>query len=46
MLYKGTLDIGHGEAIPVIFRIEGCRIFVAIAGEPSYADTLITSVKL
>lgn len=44
-LYKGSLDTGKGKTIPVLVRIEGNRIFAAISGQESYAQTLITSIS-
>ena len=44
-LYEGSLDIGEGKSIPVLVRIEGNRIFVAVSGQKSYAETLITSIS-
>ncbi len=43
-LYKGTVDAGDGLTIPVMFRIDGNRIFAAMAGKESYAQSLLTSV--
>lgn len=45
MLYKRSLDINRSKAIPVLVRINGNRIFAAVAGQESYAETLITSVN-
>lgn len=44
-LYKRSWDIDDGEAIPILIRIEGNCIFAAVAGQESYAETLITSVN-
>jgi len=44
-LYQGTLPT-KGEAIPVLVRIESNRIFAAISGQQSYAETLIKSIKM
>ena len=44
-LYKRSWDTDAGEAIPVLVRIEGNYIFAAVAGQESYAETLITSVN-
>jgi len=44
-IYKGSGDIGSGEAVPVLVRIEGNQIFIALAGQESYAETLITSIN-
>ncbi|TRZ48244.1 MAG: hypothetical protein D4S01_10660 [Dehalococcoidia bacterium] len=43
-IYKGLWDSGGG-AIPVLVRIEGNCIFAAVAGQESYAETLITSTN-
>jgi len=43
--YKGFLDTDGDKAIPVLVRIEGNCIFIAISGQESYAQTLITSVN-
>ncbi|MFC1902900.1 hypothetical protein ACFLX4_02395 [Chloroflexota bacterium] len=43
-VYKGSQEIG-GEAIPVLVRIEGNRIFAAVSGQDSYAETLITGIN-
>jgi len=45
-LYKGSWDIDDGKAIPVLVRIEGNHIFAAVAGQESYAETLIKSVQV
>ncbi len=44
-LYKGSFDAGNGKIIPIILRVEGNRMFAAISGEESYAETLIASIK-
>jgi len=44
-IYKGSWGNNGGEAIPILVRIEGNRIFAAISGQESYAETLITSVN-
>jgi len=44
-LYRGTWDIGQGDSIPVLVRIEGNYICAAISGQESYAETLIISDK-
>lgn len=43
--HKGSLDAGNGKTIPILVRIEGNRIFAAISGQESYAQTLIISVS-
>lgn len=43
-LYKGLWG-SDGGAIPVLVRIEGNCIFAAVAGQESYAETLITSIN-
>ena len=40
-IYKGSRNIG-GEAVPVLLRIEGNRLFAAASRQLSYAETLIT----
>ena len=44
-LYRGTWDIGEGDSILVLVRIEGNYVFAAVSGQESYAETLITSIK-
>ena len=44
-LYDVSFDVGNGEVIPVLLRIEGNRIFAATSGQKSYAEKLITSVS-
>lgn len=43
-IYKGAWDTESGT-VPVLVRIEGNRIFAAVAGQESYAETLITSIN-
>ena len=43
-VYKGFLD-EHAQKIPMLIRIEDNRIFLALSGQESYAQTLITSIK-
>lgn len=45
-LYHRSLGNPEAETIPVLVRIEGNRIFVAISGKESYAQTLITGINL
>jgi len=42
--YEGSFDAGNTEIIPVLVRIEGNRIFVAVSGKEAYTKMLITSV--
>ena len=44
-LYKGSLDAGNDNTIPVLISIEGNRIYAAVSGQESYAQKLITSVN-
>jgi len=44
-LYEGSWATNAGEALPVLVRIEDNYIFAALAGQQSYAETLITSVN-
>ena len=44
-IYKGFLDTDDNKAIPVLVRLEGNYIFIAISGQESYAQTLITGVN-
>jgi hypothetical protein len=41
-IYKGDLDRYVGEAIPALVWIKGNRVFAAIAGQESYAQSLIS----
>ncbi|MFC1977923.1 hypothetical protein ACFLWS_06650 [Chloroflexota bacterium] len=42
-LYKGSLDVNNGKDIPILIRVDGNRIYVAISGQESYAQTTITN---
>ncbi|MFC2056940.1 hypothetical protein ACFLTO_05180 [Chloroflexota bacterium] len=42
-LYKGTLDVNNGKEIPVLIMVDGNRIYVAVSGQESYAQTTITN---
>jgi len=44
-LFQGSLTIEDGKSVPILVRVEGNRVFFAVAGKESYAQTLITSVK-
>lgn len=44
-LYQRSFDTQGGQAIPVLVRIEGNRVFAAVSGKESYAQTLITSIS-
>ena len=43
-IFRGSWETEDG-AIPVLVRIEGNRIFAAVAGQESYAETLIASTN-
>ena len=43
-IYRGSWNI-DGQAVPLLVRIDGNRIFAAIAHQQEYAETLITCVK-
>ena len=43
-LYKGSLDVGNGNGIPVLIRVEGNRIYATVSGQESYAWTIITNI--
>ena len=43
-IYRGSWQTDDG-AIPVLVRIEGNRIFAAVAGLESYAEALITNIN-
>ena len=45
-LYKRTLDANDRKAVPLLVRIEGNNIFVAVSGQESYAETLMGSVQV
>ena len=45
-IYKGYLDTGNGKAMPIMLRVEDNRVFAAVSGKESYAETLITNVKV
>ncbi|MFC2066345.1 hypothetical protein ACFLUO_04705 [Chloroflexota bacterium] len=42
-LYKGSLDAGSGNTVPILIRIEGNRIYATVSGQESYAWALITN---
>jgi len=44
-IYKGSADIDNGKAITILVRMEGNRIFAAVSGQESYAETLVTGIK-
>ena len=44
-LYRGIMGDEGSQSIPILVRVEGNRIFLAISGQESYAQTLITSVS-
>jgi len=44
-VYKSSIYTDNGKAIPILIRVEGNRIFAAISGQESYAETLITSIN-
>jgi len=44
-LHRGVLGDEGSQATPILVRVEGNRIFVAISGQESYAQTLITGVS-
>ena len=44
-LYRGVLGDEGSQATPILIRVEGNRILVALSGQESYAQTLITSVS-
>lgn len=44
-LHQASWDAGNGTTIHILLRIDGNRIFAAMSGNESYAQTLITSVK-
>ena len=45
-VYKGSIYTDSDKTIPILIRIEGNRIFAAISGQESYAETLIKSVNI
>ena len=45
-IYKGYLDTGSGKTIPIMLRVKDNRMFAAISGEESYAETLITNLNI
>ena len=45
-LYKRPWNDGGSVSIPMLVRIEGNQIFVAVAVKESYAEILITSVRV
>ena len=44
-LYQRSIEADTGKSIPVLARVEGNYIFAAVAGQESYAQTLITGVS-
>jgi len=44
-LYQRSIKSDTGTSIPVLARVEGNYIFAAVAGQESYAQTLITSIS-
>ncbi len=44
-VYQAHLTLGRTARIPVLIRVEGNRVFAAMSGQQSYAETLITSVN-
>jgi len=46
ILYRGSREIDSGQEVTILVRIEGNHIFVALSGQESYAETLITSVQV
>ena len=44
-LYQGFLYVGGVKTMPILVRIEGNRIFAAMAGSESYAEALITGIN-
>ncbi|MFC2046736.1 hypothetical protein ACFLTK_00450 [Chloroflexota bacterium] len=45
-IYKGSLDTDNGKTMPIMLRVEGNRMFVAISAKELYAETLITNVNM
>jgi len=45
-VYKSSIYTDYDKAIPILIRIEGNRIFAAISGQESYAETLIKNVNI
>ena len=43
-VYRGSWSAPDGSTIPILVRIEGSYIFVAISGQEPYAETLITNI--
>jgi hypothetical protein len=43
-MYSGYLELGLDEAVPVFFRVEDNRLFVAVSLQESYARLLISNV--
>jgi hypothetical protein len=43
-VYKSYLDLGLAQDIPVLFRIEDNRLYVAVSLQDSYATLLITNI--
>ena len=44
-LYRKSWATGDGGTMHIIIRVEGSRVFIAVSGRESYAETLILSVK-
>jgi hypothetical protein len=42
--YKGHLALGLEEDIPIFFRVEDNRLFVAVSLQESYARLLISNI--
>jgi hypothetical protein len=45
-VYKGYVDVGEGARAPIYFRVRDNRVFAAVSGQDSYAQALITGLKL
>lgn len=43
-VYRADRDIGNGQTVTGLVRVEGNRVFAAVAARPAYAGTLITGI--
>ncbi|MBI4187539.1 MAG: hypothetical protein HY530_08575 [Chloroflexi bacterium] len=44
-LYKGTWETDGGKGVPVLIKVEGNDVFIALSGQESYAETLISNLR-
>lgn len=46
IIYKGYLDLGDDKTVPVMFRVKDNRLFTAVSGNQSYAETLLINLNI